>query len=74
MCDEPCAQDRTKGLDRQAVRVDSAAPVARQSGIAAGSVFAWVVIGAVAIALAAWIVLLVLIVWGRRDAPPYWDE
>jgi hypothetical protein len=42
--------------------------------IAAVSIFAYAVVGAVALALAAWIVLLLLITWGRRDAPPYWDE
>ena len=42
--------------------------------IAAASVWVYVAIGAVAVALAGWIILLLLIVWGRRDAPPYWEE
>ena len=49
-------------------------PSRENRAIAAVSISAYVVSGAVAVALAGWIVLLLLLVWGRRDAPPYWDE
>jgi hypothetical protein len=38
------------------------------------SIRAYVAIGGAGIALAAFVLLILLIVWGRKDAPPYWDE
>jgi hypothetical protein len=37
-------------------------------------IWAYVVIMAVGVALAGFVLLLVLIVWDRRDARSYWDE
>jgi hypothetical protein len=34
----------------------------------------YVVIGAMAVALAAFVILILVIFWGRRDAPPYWND
>ena len=37
-------------------------------------IWAYVVIVAVGVALAGFVLLLMLIVWDRRDARSYWDE
>jgi hypothetical protein len=42
--------------------------------VAATSIWAYVAIGAAGIAVAGFIVLLLLLVWGRRDARSYWDD
>lgn len=38
------------------------------------ALWGYVVIAAVGIALAGWVILLVVFMLARRDAPPYWDE
>jgi hypothetical protein len=48
--------------------------VDRESTIAAVTVWAYVAIGAGGVALAAFVVLVLPIVWGRKDAPSNWDE